>query len=237
MGNLRTDITKSRAARRVALAACGLVAAAVLAPLIALSSAAPAAADEAVCGMPQSEPTAPGGEPTYDLNGLQQLTTQGNLTVINEIRDAFNLGHEWCGPLEFATEVGANVVAGTVWELVDLNVPEQYDVIIAVAETEWQRLTGVTPSPAPAQAPSQLAHDGSGASFQVAWTSGIGLHIRPSPDRTAPSLGTVPDGATLSIGCTTRSETVTGPFGPTNLWDYVSYNGQKGARPCIPGGP
>lgn len=199
----------------------------VLAPLIALSSAAPAAADEAICGMPQSEPTAP-SEPTYDLNGLQQLTTQGNLTVINEIRDAFHLGQEWCGPLEFATEVGANVVAGTVWELVDLNVPEQYDVIIAVAETEWQRLTGQAPSPAPAQAPSQLAHDGSGASFQVAWTGGIGLQIRPSPGRTGPSLGTVPDGATLSIGCTTRGETVTGPFGPTNLWDYVSYNGQTG---------
>lgn len=54
MWNLRTGISKSRAARRVALATCGLVTAAVLAPLIAPSSAAPAAAGEAAVNSPAS---------------------------------------------------------------------------------------------------------------------------------------------------------------------------------------
>ena len=62
----------------------------------------------------------------------------------------------------------------------------------------------------------------------MAWTEGIGLHIRLGPDYTGASIGIVSDGATLSIGCTTRGETVSGPFGPTDLWDYVSYNGQVG---------
>ena len=229
----KRDISKTRAST---LLACGLLVA-VLASLIALSSATPASADVQVCG--KGEPTVPGGEPTYDLNGIQQETTQDNLALINEIRNALNANTKWCGPLEFATEVGADLVAGTVWELVDLNVPEKYDVTIAVARTLWEHLQGEAPSQAPAGAPSQapagapsqLAQDGSGGSAvpaSVAWTGGIGLHIRPSPDYTGASIGIVSDGATLSIGCTTTGETVSGPFGPTDLWDYVSYNGQVG---------
>jgi hypothetical protein len=226
MGDPTRDLSKSRASRFVA---SGL-AVAVLAAVLALSSAIPASADVPVCGVPQGEPTVPQGEPTYDLNGVLQLTTQGNETVINEIRRALNLGTEWCGPLRFATKVGARVVAGRVWELVEVKVPLQYDVIIAVVEEVWESLHPEAPSQAPAETPSQLPHDASGGSgvlAPVAWTGGIGLHLRPSPARTA-SIGTVPEGATVSIVCTTRGETVSGPFGPTDLWDYVVYNGQAG---------
>lgn len=226
MGDPGRDLSKSRGFR---LLAGGLVVA-VLAGLIAFSWATPASADVPVCGVPQGEPTVPEGEPTYDLNGVLQLTTQGNETVINEIRRAFNLGTEWCGPLHFATKVGAHVVANQVWELVEIKVPLQYDVIIAVAKEIWDSLHPEAPSQAPLATPSELPHDatgGSGVSAPVAWTGGIGLHLRPSPARIA-SIGTVPEGATVSIQCTTRGETVSGPFGPTNLWDYVVYNGRAG---------
>ncbi len=237
MGDPRR-ISKSRPSRRVALAA-GLLVAAVSAPLIALSAATPASADVQVCGVPQGEPTAPGGEPTVDLNGVLQLTAQGNQVIIDEIRNAFDLGTEWCGPLKDAIDVGADLVAGTVWERVEIDVPLQYDVVIAVAETEWKRLQGAgspqapteTQSLSPAGGPSQLAQDASGTpgvSASVAWTGGIGLNLRPSPDRTGASLGIAPDGATVTIGCTARGETITGPNGPTDLWDYVSYDGQTG---------
>ncbi len=211
MGGQRRDLSKSRASR---FAASGL-AVAVLAAVLALSSAMPASAEEKVCGVPQ-------GEPSYDLAGLQEMLRQGNENVINEIRRAFNLGTEWCGPLEFATAVGARVVAGTVWELVEIKVPLKYDVVIAVAEEAWERLHGEAPSRLPDVGPS-----GSGVSAPVAWTGGLGVYLRPSPARTA-SVGTVPEGATVSIQCTTRGETAAGPFGPTDLWDYVLYNGQAG---------
>jgi hypothetical protein len=226
MGDPRRDLSKSRASRFVA----GGLVVAVLTALIALSSAAPASADVQVCGVPQGEPTVPKGEPTYDLNGVLQLTTQGNESVINEIRRAFNLGTEWCGPLRFATKVGARVVAGQVWELLEIKVPLQYDVIIAVVEEYLDSLHPEAPSQAAPAAPIQLPHDatgGSGVGARVAWTGGIGLHLRPNPNRTA-SIGTVPEGATVSIQCTTRGETVSGPSGPTDLWDYVVYNGQAG---------
>jgi hypothetical protein len=208
MRDLRTDLSKSKASRFVA---SGL-AVAVLAALLTLSSAIPASAEEKVCGVPQ-------GEPTYDLAGLQQMLKQGNQNVINDIRRAFNLGTEWCGPLEFATAVGARVVAGTVWKLVEIKVPLQYDVIIAVVEEAWERLH-------PSRLPD-VGGSGSGVSAPVAWTGGLGVYLRPNPARTA-SIGSVPEGATVSIQCTARGETVSGPFGPTDLWDYVLYNGQAG---------
>jgi LasA protease len=126
--------------------------------------------------------------------------------------------------LEFATEVVAGlVVGGVVMSVVKVEVPGRYDVVIAVVDTLWDRLQR-------GDWPARLPDVGAGSSIflaPVAWTGGIGVYLRPTPART-PFVGSVPEGATVNIQCTTRGETVLGPFGPTDLWDFVLYNGQAG---------
>jgi hypothetical protein len=214
MGDRGRDLSKGRASRFVA----GGLVVAVLASLIAVSSAARASADEVICGKRVQT------EYSYDLDGLQEMLKRGNQYNIDQIRRALSLGEDWCGPIGFVVDVLAEmVVSGTLMDVVKVEVPGGIDVVVTSATQLQDRLKrGDWPARLPDVGPS-----GSVFLAPVAWTGGIGLNLRPSPARTA-VIGTVPEGATVSIQCSTRGETVSGPFGPTNLWDYVVYNGQAG---------
>lgn len=52
-------------------------------------------------------------------------------------------------------------------------------------------------------------------------TSGGTLTVRAAANTSATALGTVANGATITIDCQTTGTQVSGTLGTTNLWDYV----------------
>jgi uncharacterized protein YraI len=52
-------------------------------------------------------------------------------------------------------------------------------------------------------------------------TSGVPLNVRATASTTATVVGTLADGAKISIDCQTYGSTVTGTYGTTNIWDHV----------------
>lgn len=52
--------------------------------------------------------------------------------------------------------------------------------------------------------------------------------IRADASTSSAALGSVPYGVVVGIQCTRRGSTVSGNWGPTNLWNRVSYNGRTG---------
>lgn len=52
------------------------------------------------------------------------------------------------------------------------------------------------------------------------------LNYRLGPGEPSRVLGTIPNGTVLTIECTLTNYSVTGPWGPSNLWDRVFWNGQ-----------
>lgn len=61
----------------------------------------------------------------------------------------------------------------------------------------------------------------SGAGSGVVNTAGSPLTVRSGPGTSYASVGTVNDGATVSIGCQTTGTTVTGTYGTSNIWDRI----------------
>jgi murein DD-endopeptidase MepM/ murein hydrolase activator NlpD len=53
-------------------------------------------------------------------------------------------------------------------------------------------------------------------------TSGPSLLVRTGPRRSADVVGSVADGATVTIRCQKRGDTVSGTYGTTDLWDRVA---------------
>ena len=54
-------------------------------------------------------------------------------------------------------------------------------------------------------------------------------------ERTGPGTGysiitCISDGTSVGIACQTTGDTVTGPWGPTNIWDYIDYGNRGGQR-------
>ena len=52
-------------------------------------------------------------------------------------------------------------------------------------------------------------------------TAGADLTIRAKPDASSASVGSVADGAKVTITCQINGTTVTGTYGTTSLWDFV----------------
>ncbi len=53
-------------------------------------------------------------------------------------------------------------------------------------------------------------------------TSGPSLLVRSGPNRSADVVGSVADGATVTIRCQKRGGTVSGTYGTTDLWDRIA---------------
>jgi len=53
-------------------------------------------------------------------------------------------------------------------------------------------------------------------------TGGRPLRTRSGPGTTFQEAGTLADGTVLDIACTARGDEVTGPFGPTDIWDRLA---------------
>lgn len=52
--------------------------------------------------------------------------------------------------------------------------------------------------------------------------------IRTGPTTSYQVIGSIPYRTSVTITCTTRGQSMTGPYGATTLWDKVSYNGKVG---------
>jgi len=62
---------------------------------------------------------------------------------------------------------------------------------------------------------------GSGAVTGTVNTSGAPLTIRAKPSTDAASVGTVADGAKVTITCQINGSSVSGTYGTSSLWDYI----------------
>lgn len=52
-------------------------------------------------------------------------------------------------------------------------------------------------------------------------TAGAPLTVRSGPSTSSSAVGTVADGATVTISCQTTGTSVTGTFGTSNIWDRI----------------
>jgi hypothetical protein len=162
-------------------------------------------------------------DPSYDLAGLLQMTEQGNNQIVSAIVGGTGLGAEWCGPVQWITQVAAEVVAdGAVLDVVGIHTPTGVDIAVAAAKTtiddaqqgQGATLPDVGGSGAPIWAP-------------VAWAT-AGINIRPEPDTSAQPIGGVPDGVPLLLQCSTYGQSVASAGGTTSVWDQITYNGVTG---------
>ena len=162
-------------------------------------------------------------DPSYDLAGLLQMTEQGNNQIVSAIVNGTGLGASWCGPVEWVTEVAAEVIAdGALLEVVNIHTPTGVDIAVAAAKTAIDHAQQGQGATLP-----DVGGSGTTIWAPVAWAS-AGINIRPEPDTSAPPIGSVPDGASLLLQCSTYGESVTSAGGPTSVWDQVTYDGVTG---------
>jgi hypothetical protein len=62
---------------------------------------------------------------------------------------------------------------------------------------------------------------GSGGVTGVVNTSGADLTVRAKPSTSSTAVGSVDDGAQVTIKCQTHGTSVTGTYGTTTLWDFI----------------
>ena len=75
-------------------------------------------------------------------------------------------------------------------------------------------------------------------------TAGSPLTVRSGPGTSHSAVGTVADGATVTIHCQTTGTSVTGTYGTSNIWDRIGtgrfisdayvYTGYDGYIPSVP---
>ncbi len=56
-------------------------------------------------------------------------------------------------------------------------------------------------------------------------TSGPSLTVRSTPHVSGTGVGSVADGASITIDCQTYGDTVSGTYGTTNIWDHIPAKG------------
>lgn len=54
------------------------------------------------------------------------------------------------------------------------------------------------------------------------------VNLRSAPSKSAPVVGCIPYRTTVTIDCVATGDTQTGPYGATNLYDHISWNGRSG---------
>lgn len=195
-----------------------LVAAAALALPARALPAARADASTTFCGQEVSNV-----DPSYDLAGLLQMTQQGNNQIVSAIVNGTGLGASWCGPIQWVTEVAAEVVAdGALLEVVDVHTPAGVDIAVAAAKNVIEQAQQGQGATLP-----DVGGSGTATWAPVAWAT-AGINIRSEPNTSGAPIGSVPDGVPLLLQCSTYGEYVTSAGGTTNVWDQVTYNGVTG---------
>jgi murein DD-endopeptidase MepM/ murein hydrolase activator NlpD len=91
---------------------------------------------------------------------------------------------------------------------------------------------------------SDNACSGSNTGSGTVNTAGTALTVRSGPGTGYAAVGTVADGATVTIYCQTTGTTVTGTYGTSNIWDRIGtgrfvsdayvYTGYDGFIPRVP---
>jgi uncharacterized protein YraI len=84
-----------------------------------------------------------------------------------------------------------------------------------------------------ASATLALTIAGFGAVAPAAWasapgtvnTNGTALNVRSTPHTSGTVVGSLADGASISIDCQTYGDTVSGTYGTTNIWDHIPAKG------------
>jgi hypothetical protein len=121
------------------------------------------------------------------------------------------------------TEVAAEVVAdGALLDVVDVHTPTGVDIAVAAAKTAIDQAQQGQGATLP-----DMGGSGTTMWASVAWAT-AGINIRPEPNTSAPSIGSVPDGVPLLLQCSTSGEYETSAGGTTNVWDQVTYDGVTG---------
>jgi len=211
----------ARLIRRIAASAIPLLVLLAVATLALPTKALPAArADTATsfCGQEVANV-----DPSYDLAGLLQMTQQGNNQIVSAIVNGTGLGAQWCGPVQWITEVAAEVVAdGALLDVVNVQTPTGVDIAVAAAKSvidQAQQGQGATLP--------DVGGSGTAVWAPVAWAT-AGINIRPEPNTSAPPIGGVPDGVPLLLQCSTYGQSITSAGGTTSVWDQVTYDGVTG---------
>ncbi|MEU4770756.1 N-acetylmuramoyl-L-alanine amidase [Micromonospora sp. NPDC023644] len=70
----------------------------------------------------------------------------------------------------------------------------------------------------------QLVNQQTGVGSGTVNTDGVSLNVRSGPGTGYSVVGSVADGATVSIYCQAVGTTVTGPYGTSNIWDRIGTN-------------
>ncbi|MGC5330305.1 N-acetylmuramoyl-L-alanine amidase [Micromonospora sp. DT62] len=70
----------------------------------------------------------------------------------------------------------------------------------------------------------QLVNQQTGVGSGTVNTEGVSLNVRSGPGTGYAVVGSVADGATVSIYCQAVGTTVTGPYGTSNVWDRIGTN-------------
>jgi len=91
---------------------------------------------------------------------------------------------------------------------------------------------------------SDNACSGGGTGSGTVNTAGSPLTVRSGPGTSYASVGTVADGANVTIGCQTNGTSVTGTYGTSTIWDRIGsgrfisdayvYTGHDGFIPGVP---
>ena len=82
-------------------------------------------------------------------------------------------------------------------------------------------------------AAAALMITGFGGTMSAAWasasgtvnTAGASLTVRSGPHVGSTAVGSLADGASITIDCQTYGDTVTGTYGTSNIWDHVPAKG------------
>ncbi|MCM3882218.1 hypothetical protein [Frankia sp. R82] len=167
--------------------------------------------EETVCGYRTYDPDRDG------LN-LGSFLGDGQGRVNDKIRRFFGWDDWTCAPLRDAAEIGAAQIVGNPYTKIikfRVKLPREVQFFLFVRKVvEHSGQAEPSPAELPAVGPSVIQ-------APVSWTGGAGLWLNSGPG-SGKLLVVIPEQTMLTIGCQVRGPAVTGPYGRTDLWDYVT---------------
>lgn len=97
--------------------------------------------------------------------------------------------------------------------------------VVPVITRRWARVAVAIAGGATLALVSFAGPASAAASGTVHTDSGVSVTVRSGPHTSDSAVGSVANGATISIDCQTYGSTVTGKYGTSNVWDHVPAKG------------